>query len=98
VSQEVYIKIKEEKKELLRKKEELVNMKEIVDNIYQRCAKQKLRLCFDDDARQLYETFHASIVDYRKSDIFEESRLSVKKKSLGQNLPGREQCNWCQCR
>ena len=37
----------------------------------------------NDEAKVLYEQFHDEIVEYRQKDRFEESKLSVKSKSLG---------------
>ena len=58
-------------------------MKLVMNNIYNRCVNQPLVLTLNHDAVELYENFHDSVVDFRKEDSFEESRLSVKSKSLG---------------
>ena len=62
VPKETYIKIKE-KRELIEKQEDLVDMHGIMECIYHRCVNQPLTLSLDDEAMDLYESFHDSVVE-----------------------------------
>lgn len=67
VPQEVYVKIND-KKQLKEQQEQLVDVGKLV---------------LTTEAMQVYEKYHDEVVDYRKSDAFEEAKLSIKSKSLG---------------
>ena len=58
-------------------------MGNILNTIYQRCCCDNIRLVLCSDAQEIYENYHDEIVDFRKADLFEEARLSIKSKSLG---------------
>jgi len=65
VPQEVYVKIND-KKQLKEQQEQLVDVGKLV---------------LTTEAMQVYEKYHDEVVDYRKSDAFEEAKLSIKSKS-----------------
>ena len=58
-------------------------MKCVLQNVYENCYKEAVHLNLSPEALEVYKKYHDDIVDYRKSDLFEEARLSVKSKSLG---------------
>ena len=82
VPKETYIKMSE-KRDLLIQNEHILDMQSVMGNIYDRCCKEKLTLEFVGEAKELYDAFYDPIVDFRRENVFEESRLSVKSKSLG---------------
>ena len=55
-------------------------MKTILETIYSRCNKENVRLVLSAEAQDIYESYHDSIVDFRKEDAFEEAKLSIKSK------------------
>lgn len=80
VPQEVYVKIND-KKQLKEQQEQLVDVGKILKKIYEKCSNENIQLVLTTEAMQVYEKYHDEVVDYRKSDAFEEAKLSIKSKS-----------------
>ena len=85
VPEEVFITI-DEKKKCKSNQAKIIDMQKVFNIIYNRCHKKQVHLQLDEEAKKLYDLFHDEIVNFRKTDRFEESRLSVKSKSLGMVL------------
>ena len=73
----------EQKRNMMKQKKDLVDMATMLNNIYQKCSGNDIRLVLSPEALKKYEYYHDEIADFRMSDLFEEARLSVKSKSLG---------------
>ena len=82
VPKEVCVKM-EQKRNMMKQKKDLVNMATMLNNIYQKCSGNDIRLVLSPEALKKYEYYHDEIADFRMSDLFKEARLSVKSKSLG---------------
>ena len=61
----------------------MIDLEKILEYIYNYSFQRNIQLKLDKEALNLYDDFHEDIIDFRKQDRFEESKLSVKSKSLG---------------
>ena len=82
VPEEVCVQM-EQKRNMVKQKDNLIDMATMLNNIYQKCCENDTRLVLSPEAFKKYEDYHDEIADFRLSDLFEEARLSVKSKSLG---------------
>ena len=82
VPQEVFIK-RQDKMKIRDQQIALINMRDVLQYIYNMCSEKDIQLKFSEEGELLYEKHHDSIVEFRQEDVFEEAKLSIKSKSLG---------------
>lgn len=58
----------------------------MLHKIYLQCSGTGLALKLSKSATNLYKSVHDEIIEFRRKDSFEEDKLSIKSKSLGQIL------------
>ena len=76
----------EKKVELIKANARQINMKKVLQSIYQRCVEEGIEVLLDEDAKKLYDTLHDEIVQYRKDHKGHKFEKSIKSKSLGMVL------------
>ena len=57
---------RKDKREMLQKENALVDMKAVLEIIYKRCFEKDMQLVFSDEAEEIYEEYHDTIVEFRK--------------------------------
>ena len=80
---EEFVEVEDKEKKIENEADGLIDFSNIFGKIYQYCTEGQRYLSLNDDAYNLYKLYHNEIVDYRKKDLFEESRVSLKSKSVG---------------
>ena len=74
------------KKQLIKTNAQQINMKKVLESIYQRCVEKGIEVILDKDAEVLYDNLHDEIVSYRKQHKGYKFEKSIKSKSLGMVL------------
>jgi len=73
----------DEKENVFRTMTDIIELHKMFQLIFDQCNGDGLNLKLFEEAVILYKEVHDRIVDFRKNDLFEEDKLSIKSKSLG---------------
>ena len=84
---EVFVKM-DDKEEMIKGKYDtkLIDLNTFLEVIYKYCSDHEVKIHLSEEAIAKYKSFHDYIVEYCQEDLYEEDKLSIKSKSLGQTL------------
>ena len=60
-----------------------VDMRCVLESIFINGSKRNMSMVLCSDAEELYEQYHDCVVEFRRENLYDETRVSVMSKSLG---------------